>query len=201
MPSEVRRGTVRIEMCEAHRARPRPAGYVTYGAQRCLLHFFLEIQITVPRDATFHCVAHHAARNRMFAQIGATQEFVTPITGSAMALGIFKSKRTAIPCPAVVAADLECSVHPGFERVVCRFKGQYQDIVSTLAGFREVSLTTLDQPAIGWIQSCLTDRAYGGSRFFVVVEANGCGQAVDRTAVQPHPSLCDDAECTLRAEK
>src|SRR6516165_8325339 len=99
MPSEVRRGTVRIEMCEAHRARPRPAGYVTYGAQRCLLHFFLEIQITVPRDATFHCVAHHAARNRMFAQIGATQEFVTPITGSAMALGIFKSKRTASHVP------------------------------------------------------------------------------------------------------
>src|SRR6516164_3093304 len=89
VPSEIRCWPIRIKVCKANRTCARATCNLADRPQGRFFHLRLEFHVAIPGDAAFRGVSHHATRDRVLAEVRATQEFVTPISGSPASLRVF----------------------------------------------------------------------------------------------------------------
>src|SRR3974390_931895 len=89
VPSEIRCWPVRIKVCKANRTCARATCNLADRLQGRFFHVRLEFHVAIPGDTAFRGVSHHATRDRMLAEVRATQEFFTPISGNTASLRVF----------------------------------------------------------------------------------------------------------------
>src|ERR1700730_10759236 len=77
-PGEVRRWTVGINVRESARYRTGPTCHFADRTMRLRLHMLAQLWEALPRGRGFHRLTHHAACDRVFAQVRTAQEFLAP---------------------------------------------------------------------------------------------------------------------------
>src|SRR5512135_939366 len=201
VPCEVWCWPIWIKMGKAHRTCACAAGYFADCAQRRFLNPGLELHVTLPGDAAFCRIAHHAACKRVFAQRRAAQELIAPVPGSAATLRIFLSQCITIPVAAIVAADLQRPIHPRLKGMICRLERKYQKIEGAISCLGKFGFVALDQPSVSRVEPGLADCSNGGDGLLVVMEAYCRRPSERRSTMQSHPRFGDDAQRALRTQK
>ena len=91
-------------MREAHGAGAFAPRDLAYRLARRVLDALLEIEEAIPGNRSFDGIAHHAARDRVLAQVRAAHELVAPVVRRTAALRILLPEGMLVPSGAVIGA-------------------------------------------------------------------------------------------------